>query len=74
MSYFFSNSPLFLGLIIPSGLCVSGHVVRAIFVPDTSPKRIDQEGLGRRSSGTRLGGAQEYAPAMWTASAHVDGD
>ena len=55
----FSDSPLSLGLIIPRGLCVSGHVVRAIFVSDTSPKRIDQEGLGRRSSGTRHGEAQE---------------
>ena len=39
---------LSLGLIILRGQCVSGHVVLA-------PKRLDQEGLGRRRTGARYG-------------------
>ena len=39
-----------LGLIIPRGQGVSGHVVHA--------KRIDREGLGKRHTGTRQGRSQ----------------
>lgn len=41
-----------LRLIIPRGLCVSGHLVRP-FVSNTSPKCIHREGLGRRRTGTK---------------------
>ena len=45
-----------LGLIIPSGQSVSGHVVQAkVFASDTSPKLIDQERLGKRFTWTRQG-------------------
>jgi len=41
-----------LGLIIPRGLCVSGHIFRA---------GIDREGLGRRPTGTRQQGEQRFS-------------
>ena len=47
---------LSLGLIIPRGQFVSGHVVLAKprpFTSDMSPKWIDREGLGERRTGTR---------------------
>ena len=45
-----------LGLIIPSGQSVSGHVVQAkMFASDTSPKLIDPEGRGKRRTWTRQG-------------------
>ena len=42
---------LSVGLIIPRGLCVSGHVVRA----NSPPKCLDRECVGRRRTRTRHG-------------------
>ena len=64
MSYFFSNSPLSLGLIIPRGLCVSGHVVRAIFVSDTSEDAVQGLGTGEHRNKLQPCGPP---PPMWTA-------
>ena len=38
--------------MFPRGQSVSGHVIHP-FVSDTSLKRIDREGLGKRRTGTR---------------------
>ena len=42
---------LSVDLIIPRGLCVSGHVVRA----SSPPKCLDRDCMGRRRTGTRHG-------------------
>ena len=46
-----------MGLIIPHGKCVSGHVVRAsfFFFSDTPPKCLDRDCVGRRRTGNRHG-------------------
>ena len=59
-----------LGLIIPSGQSVSGHVVQAkMFASDTSPKLIDPEGRGKRRTWTRQGlrSSLQFAVHGWTA-------
>ena len=47
---------LSVGLIIPRGKCVSGHVSeRVFFFSDTPPKYPDRDYVGRRCTGTRHG-------------------
>ena len=46
---------LSIGLIIPRGWRVSGHVVRASFFSDTPPKCLHRDCVGRRRTGTRHG-------------------
>ena len=48
---------LSVGLIIPRGKCVSGHVSEQVsfFFSDTPPKYLDRDCVGRRHTGTRYG-------------------
>ena len=47
---------LSVGLIIPRGRCVSGHVSeRVFFFSDTPPKYPKRDFVGRRRTGTRHG-------------------
>ena len=46
-----SSVALSVGLIIPHGYCVSGHVVPA----SSPPKCLDRDCVGRRRTGTRHG-------------------
>ena len=47
---------LSVGLIIPRGKCVSGHVSeRVFFFSDTPPKYPKRDCVGRRRTGTRHG-------------------
>ena len=64
-----------LGLIIPYGQCLSGHVIRAkkwgfsrLFASNTSPRWTDREGLEKGRTGTRQGSPLRFTAGLQSIS------